>query len=176
MEGAHPLARQLVGTAWGPAGAPRPSPRVVHAVQRVDVKILALWAARESGRPQFPTPHDPPHARPRPAPPLPRPQPRPSPHPLHEALGDAPGTAAALQVLQELAVEGRGRVRGGPAPPRPPWEDSRRLGPWWLPGSLKGCHVHTKGPLIMTWETATCSDFVLDQHYVPRPEILSQLA
>lgn len=47
-------------------------------------------------------------------------EPWPSTHPLHEALRNAPCTAAALQVLQELAM-GKGKSKGlsgSPASPR----------------------------------------------------------
>lgn len=59
---------RLAGTAtqWARPGAqqglltPHPSPRVVHAVQCVDVKILTLRVTRESGRPEVPTSQAPP--------------------------------------------------------------------------------------------------------------------
>lgn len=37
------LAHWLMGIPWGQAGTFSASPRVVHAVQCVDVKIFALW-------------------------------------------------------------------------------------------------------------------------------------
>lgn len=115
------MVHQLMGMTWGP------SPWVVHAVQCVDVKILALQVTGESGRPQ--TLYDP--CMHRPAPHLPRGQPRlstgPLTHPLHEALRNAPCTAAAFQLLQELTV-GRGKSEGLSCPIVPPGEASRRLG------------------------------------------------
>lgn len=95
-------------------------------------------------------------------------------HPLHKALCNAPCTAAALQVLQELAM-GRRKSEGLCCSPVPPRGGLQKAGSFVAANVSRGCHVQRKVLLIATWDMATCSDF-LGQHPTPQPEILSQLA
>lgn len=148
MEGgwlAHQLSGQRPGAQRGLL-TPHPSPRVVHAVQCVDVKILTLWVTQQLGRPEVPTPWDPP----------PYPQPHPGlraptlTHPLHEALGNAPCAAAALQVLQELTVGERARS-GTALSPQPPVGRLQEAGDLVAARISQGAIVSEGSLLIATW-------------------------
>lgn len=126
----------LWGTAWAQQVLLSHSPRVVHAVQCVDVEILALWATRESGRCQCPTPHGPLLLKPSPGllPSHLTPLPRPQPHPLHKALSDAP--KLLLPSRSSGAHWGGAERKGEGSHPAPQThrEDTRRLGLGGLPG------------------------------------------
>lgn len=139
MEGGC-LAHRLVGMAWGTAGAPRPSPWVVHAVQRVDVKILALQVTWESGRPQVLTPHDPPPVQPTVGGAL---APRLTLCTKHSAM---PPALLLPSRSSSSSLWGRARVRPCSARTAPTTGDSVRLGAWWLPGFLKGMSRPKEGP------------------------------
>lgn len=173
MEGgwlAHQLSGQRPGAQRGLL-TPHPSPRVVHAVQCVDVKILTLWVTQQLGRPEVPTPWDPPRLTPAPS----RTE---SPHP------DSPFARSTRQCPLRCCCPpgppgahcgGEGEVRDCPVPTAP---RGTTPGGW----GLGGCQDLSRGYRIRR-ESSDCyvgrsqprSDFVRGQRPVPQPQILSQL-
>lgn len=112
-----------------------PSPRVVHAVQCVDVKILALRVTWESGRPQVLASHDPPSilAQACSPPSTKAPSRTESPPTLHSpsarSTQQCPRRCCCSPSPPGARYGGEGRVRNRLPPRTPPWEASRRLRP-----------------------------------------------